>query len=67
MVSNFIFQHLGHTFSFDGNIMDTIQHAQDVLNNPMIGKLMLEYYEMVETELCNHVIATVQNSRSSSS
>lgn len=49
--------------SFDGTIMDTvIQHAKNAaLINPMMGKPTLEYYHMVETYLCNCVIATVQH------
>jgi len=41
--------------------MDTIiQCAEGVLLDPIIGKPLLEYYKMVETDLCNHAITTVQ-------
>jgi len=41
--------------------MDTvIEYAKGVLSNPMISKLLLEYYKMVETDLCNCALALVQ-------
>jgi len=59
---HFIFQCLAHTLSFDGTFMDTIiECARGVLSNPMIGELLLEYYKMVETDLCNRALATVQH------
>jgi len=41
--------------------MDTvIKRAKGVLSDPMIGKPSLEYFKMVETDLCNHALAAVQ-------
>jgi len=42
--------------------MDTIiECAKGVLSDPMISELSLEYYKMVETDLCNHTLTTVQH------
>jgi len=41
--------------------MDTvIEHVKGVLSNPMIGEPSLEYFKMVETDLRNRALATVQ-------
>jgi len=42
--------------------MDTvIERTKGVLSNPMIGKPSLEYFKMVETDLCNRALAAVQH------
>ena len=41
--------------------MDTvIERTKGVLSDPMISKPSLEYFKMVETDLCNRALATVQ-------
>jgi len=41
--------------------MDTvIECVKGVLSDPIIGEPSLEYFKMVETDLCNHAFATVQ-------
>ena len=48
---------LGHTLTFDS----TFECAKALLNDhPMIGEPSLDYYNMVETDLRNRAIATVQ-------
>jgi len=42
--------------------MDTIiERVKGVLSDPMIGEPSLEYFKMVETDLCNRNLATVQH------
>jgi len=42
--------------------MDTvIERVKGVLSDPMIGEPSLEYFKMVETDLRNRALATVQH------
>jgi len=42
--------------------MDTITECvKGVLSDPMIGEPSLEYFKMVETDLCNRALAAVQH------
>ena len=47
---------LGHSLEFD----NTFERIKTILDDPMIGEPSLDYYKLVETNLHNRALATVQ-------
>jgi hypothetical protein len=56
----YLFVCSGLTYTFDGTVMNNIQRAQGLVNNPMPCKPTVDYFAMVETDLRNRIVATVQ-------